>query len=896
MKVGKYLFVVIQVVALFGCGMDKKPNLNNPEQKSSSISTLSIKPEDWVIESTQNNGTEISTRKLKAEKLEFVKRNFKAPTLSPITVPESNGFEVYRIRGYEDLEASVYIQPKIYINSSSREGSILGYKTGTKDDHGNELVEISVPVALVNGLVPAIPSVANSTSDKGAAIPLPAQYVIPDVNALKNSVGKKVETLPVCPELFKLVFENKEYWATSPFSGLSACPLNQFFRIKFQASVEEMGRMLEAAAIKTESVTLITDLSVIIDVPKVIVQVQTSPDSFQKSLSNRLKGVTPIEAKNGKPAYLLSDIEELVSASLMDLAKSMSLKPIYSGDILSQGTRLTLKYFNAPMTCSNQGSCATLRASPLQLQPINFSWMESELLVAPLQTQTMTTLGAVANASSYISFPSRDQLSQVRRPEFFKGLNFSEIIRVCTQLSVSNWPEKLGDLKVYYGSSTSDQDYFKEYCRQIAYNGSIDTGDRNQFDGYYPLGKNTVVYPGAWLKIDVNSIEELTTARTRTDKTGQTVVESEIVDVLATDPNARITQCLEGENLACADYEKLRVTYKDSSGFPTQGPCQKGSADCVCIVKDNQEICTRGWFEALDYDCDPKDRRSYCPYWRTQKDTVDYEIEYDCKDVKTASNTSFLCIGGCSENHGLVCQEKSRKPIQVERQHLNCQEDDPSAGTAHREEYCVAPQYKCRKWTSNCKRYSVNQSFRIIHENVAPKWRQFNIDKGELPKRFWQDIYLKFVSPGSVVTNCNLDQFPRVYKGDSIYIKLPSGNEGFNLCDKPLWNEINTNPLYYPKVYIKNAISYDERRLCGTTEYSLTTDEVPFLGGSKLVPSQFSYKTVPHIGPVDGTCRAEKPFRIGDDLWFTERPPIRFSGSVSVLGKMLESIVTEVKP
>ncbi len=120
MNIGKVLVVAVQFIFILGCGMDSKkenPNPNDPEKNNNSISELSIKPEDWLIESSQKNGAQISTRRLKEEKLEFVKKNFHAPTLSPVTVPESNGFELYRIRGYKELEGAVYIQPKVYINT-----------------------------------------------------------------------------------------------------------------------------------------------------------------------------------------------------------------------------------------------------------------------------------------------------------------------------------------------------------------------------------------------------------------------------------------------------------------------------------------------------------------------------------------------------------------------------------------------------------------------------------------------------------------------------------------------------------------------------------------------------------------------------------------------------------
>lgn len=890
-------------VSLFilGCGMGQKTPTgggNDPKNKNDpSLNDLSIKAEDWLVESNTKNGTQITTRKLKSEKLDLVKRSFRAPTLAPVTVPESNGFELYEIHGYKELESSIYIHPKVYINTGSSEGSILGYKTGLKDDRGKDIIEISIPVALVNGLVPDLPTASNSGSELGSAIHLPSQFTISNSTALQNKVGKPISTLPVCPTLFKLTFEHKEYWAKNPFEGLSNCPLNQFFRIKFQAPSDEMGKMLETAAIRNEAVNLVTHLEVVIDIPKVIVEVQVQAEVFQADLKEKLLGLkSDIEDLNGRSAYLLTDVEEAIGASLVSLGKKAGMNPLYGSDLLSQINRLMFKYFTPPGTCLNGLTCSSLRQTPLQVEPVRFSWIESELLLSPLETRTVTALGAVANSSRFTALPARDQLSRVRRPEFFKGVSFPEVVRVCAALLSRNWPSKFEGSDVVYGSKEEDQLFFKEYCRQMIGNGIRNDEDVNQFDGYYPLGRNTVVYPGAWLKLEIDSIEELTTAKTRTDQNGHTRIESEVQDVLASDPNAKITQCIEGAAIACAEYEKVRMDYRDPAGNLIQGPCQKGSEDCVCAMKDGIESCFRGWYESLAFECDPAHTLTYCPYWRTQEDVVDYDIEYECHDETVNQKTTFLCIGGCKTETQMVCKEKHRTPIKAARQHLNCIEDDAVAGIAHRETYCTSPQYKCKRWQSNCTRYNVNQSFRVIHEGITPQWRPFNLDQGEYPKRLEQDLYLKFVSGNNVVSNCRLDLFPREFRGGSIYIKLPSEGEVEKICDQPLWNEVNTKPYHFPKVYLKNAISYEEQRLCGITEYSLTTEAIPFQGIDKIIPPQFFSKTVAHIGPIEGTCRAENPFRIGDDLWFRENPPVRITGRVAVLGKMLESIVTELKP
>ena len=893
-KIILLLTCTIYLGSVTGCGFSKKDDhANTPDQPNArSLPSVQIAPEDWIIEEGRHGKAQAIIKTVKAEKMDIVRRNFHVPLLRSITVPESNGFELYEVRGYTELENATYVHPKIYINTGNGQGQVLGYRTGKKDPAGRDLIEISLPVALVNGLVPNIPTVGGVQNGAGAAIALPSKYQIPDVNALKSRLGnKEISTLPVCPRLFRLVFEGHEYWARSPFDNLSACPVNQFFRISFQAPVEEMRRLLETAAVRDEAVSLISSMAVVFDMPRQIVDISFDPGDYALALTEALKQI-PASGKDqqGNSGYVVQDLEQSVTEALFELAKQSGFEPRYSASLVASINPLIANYFGAPFSCTSGGTCRSLLRRNMQRMPVRYSWMATEELAAGLETETVTALGAVANSSEFLAKPARDQLELVRRPQYFRGRLLSDVIRECTELVASNFafiPETTEEAK----------EYFKSYCRAIAANGVRDDGDPNQGDGYYPLGSNTVVYPGAWLKIDIDDISEFTTAKTRTLPDGRVIIESEVIDVLASDPNAKRTQCLDGTAVACAEYKTKQIPVRASSGdqMYSSQPCNKGEPGCDCVREtrpdgtQGDEVCNRRQYlfqEIMDYACEAKDEFEYCPYWRNQEEVVDYEYEWECQNVKVEDKSTFLCLGGCHEHYELRCQEKSKKPIKAIRQKLNGIEDDP-AGIAHRERVCRAPKYKCKRWATSCTRYTVNEVFHVVHEDVAARWRPFAIQKGEYPKRFEEDLYLKFVSPGKVVTGCRLNRFPREFRGNSIYIKMPSErNEGLQPCDQPLWDEHNTQSLYLPKVYIKNSISYAERRLCGSTEFSFTTREVPMTDGDGLVPPQFSHKTETRIGPIRATCRSENPFQIGSDLWFTEFPAIRFSGRVSVLGRV----------
>jgi|GEM_PF-2100097 len=890
-----------------GCGFSKTDANGSGEavagnSNPGSLSSLQIGPEDWTIEEGARGKAQAIVKTVKPEKMAVVRKYFRVPRLSAVTVPESNGFELYDVRGYSELESAVYIRPKVYINTGNGQGQVLGYRTGKKDPLGRDLIEISIPVALVNGLVPNIPTIGGVQNGPGAAVTLPSKYQIPDVNALRSRLAsKELATLPVCPKLFRMTFEGREYWARSPFDHLSNCPVNQFFRIAFQAPADEMRGLLETAAVRDEAVSLITSLAVVFDVPRQIVDVSFKPQDFRTALPLALAKI-PVAGKDrqGADGYMVQDLEEAVTETLFDLAKEAGLEPRYSSALVATINPLIANYFGAPYACEAGGTCRSLLRYHLQRMPVRYTWMATEELAASLETESVTALGAVANSSEFLAKPAREQLEMVRRPQYFRGRALSDIIQECRELAAAGFafvPE----------NTDAGRAYFRSYCVTLVANGVSDEGDSNQSDGYYPLGSNTVVYPGAWLKIDIDDISEFTTAKTRTLPDGRVVVESEVVDILAADPNAKRTQCLDGNAVACTEYQIKSIPVRSSSGDPlySNEPCRKGESGCDCTRATNaegapgEEVCVRRQYlfqDVMDYSCDVADQFEFCPYWRNQEEVVDYKVEWQCENVKVEDKTTFLCIGGCHERYEIQCKEKSREPVKAIRQKLNCIEDDP-LGSASRERMCRAPKYKCKRWATSCTRYSVNEVFNIVHEDIAAKWRPFAIQKGEYPKRFEEDISLKFVSPGRVVSGCRLNRFAREFRGNSVYIKMPSEkNEGLQPCEQPLWDEHNTQPLYLPKVYVKNAISYPERRLCGRTEYSFTTKEVPMTDGAGLVPPQFSFKTESRIGPIREACRAETAFQIGSDLWFTEYPAVRFSGRVSVLGRVLESIVTEAKP
>ncbi len=907
----KPFVLALMMIAMSACSVKKNHDTQtsspHPSPSSAGVqagqnsdhpsSNVTITESDWDVESTEVvPGLSRTVKTLRASKLEEVRKNFKTPRLVGITVPQSNSFELYRILGLESAQNSIFIHPKLFISSNTEKGSILGYRTGGKDLKGNEIIAISIPMALVNGLVDSVPLIGGSQSGSGSAISLPEKFKIPNVQSLKTAVGSEnLDTLQACPKVFKLTFEGRQYFAKSPFEHLSTCPINQFFRVVFQAPTQEMKKLLESGAINDESVQIVTELSVEFDAPKKSVEISIDPNLFKTAFEQTLAGyeVQDFISPNQVSAYSLQDIESALVDALFSLIQQTQVTPQYSNLMPRLIERLMDGYLSAPFQCAKGGICRTMLPRMKERNVIRYSWTEGEALASPLESESVIALGAVANSSEFQARPSTIFLKNENRPEFFRGKPVSQILSECKDLSKFEFPF-IADFDV------PQRPIVESYCNWVSAQVAAQTLESGSEDGYFPFGANTTVYPGAWLKIDISEISEFTTAKTRTKADGTLVIESEVKDLLAADPKAQRTSCTEGAQIACEKYATRQVMVRGPNGDPVLGdnPCTKGDPGCSCFKKSEEspeEVCTSKGYQfqqVLDYECDPQDEFSYCPYYRTEQQVIGTETEWECNDIKVQDRTTFLCLGGCYERYEKQCKTKSVKQIQAGRQLLNCIEDDPK-GSGARVKECRRPKYLCEQWSTKCSRYSVNESFQIIHEEVAPKWRPFAIEKGEFPKRFEDQVYLKFVSPKGEVRDCRLDQFGRFFKGNTLFIKIPDEDNSEKPCGVPLWNEENKKALYLPKVFIKNTIQYPESRLCGRTEYSFITKEIPIGGTRTVVPQTFSRQTEIHIGPVAGSCRADHPTQINSDLWFEEMPPVRFSGRVSVLGRVLESIVDD---
>ncbi len=877
-------------------GSAQTPNLNE------------ITEADWTSSEETVGKVKVLTRELSVQKLESIRKSFNSPDLSQVSLLESDGYDLFYSSGYPATDNYAFINPKVYVSTSTDKGAIIGYKTGELDGKGRELISVSIPVAIVNGLVNSIPLIGGSGSGVEQAISLPPKYVIRNLNALSAAVTpKKLQTLPVCPQVFRLSYKGKEYRAFSPFKNLSICPFNQFFRVVFKAPIDEMRALLEAAAIQDESVTIVTDMSAQFAMPKRMTTITIDQKDFYASLKKEIGKYTlfGVDSEDGA-LYQSKDIESAVQDALFSIIKTSGLDPQYSDGMPRILSDLVDNYFSTPTECVGGGICRSVLSQPMKRTSIPYSWTEAEALSTPIETQAISSLGAVANSSDFIGSPSWTVMQMENMPPFFSGKLFNQIASEC-----STYQSSTASLTAI-GLSPDQVQTILGYCQIINDRkiGSATDGDNG--DGYYPLGSNTTVYPGAWVKLDVDEISEFTTAKTKQNADGSMQVESEVRDLMAGVDAKNKTKCTEGNAIACEEYETEDTKVLDSTGAPliSHVSCQKGEIGCSCKTDQNNiETCGQDvvqYQKTNKYNCKPEDQYQTCPYRIADEQVVDYEVEHTCTDVKVESKQGFLCFGGCSERHETQCNETKRTPVKAQVVRPNCFDpaivtinntiSDPSKrlpnGTADFKIECKKPEYLCKRWSNNCTHYAVNESFQIVHEDIAPKWRPFNISKGEYPQHFEDQLFLKFVSPKGTVTNCPLAKFGRILKGNTLYIKIPDETNADLPCGVPLWSNETVKPLYLPKVFLKNEIHYPVERMCGVTEYSFLTQNIPLQGAAQIVPTAFQNSTVVHLGPVENSCRYANKTLVGADYWFEEVPPIRVKGRVSVLGRVFESLIS----
>ena len=149
--------------------------------------------------------------------------------------------------------------------------------------------------------------------------------------------------------------------------------------------------------------------------------------------------------------------------SFFELGKSLQLEVRDGPGIQSKIRPLIANYFGEPFQCKAGANCRSWLKAKRQHAPAVVSWQEEESLSTPLTARTISSLGAVANSTLFISKPSLDQLSLVKRPRLFHGSSFSDVQKECKAFS----DEKYTFVPIISNAGSDERAELIQYCQTI---------------------------------------------------------------------------------------------------------------------------------------------------------------------------------------------------------------------------------------------------------------------------------------------------------------------------------------------------------------------------------------------------------------------------------------------
>lgn len=211
---------------------------------------------------------------------------------------------------------------------------------------------------------------------------------------------------------------------------------------------------------------------------------------------------------------------------------------------------------------------------------------------------------------------------------------------------------------------------------------------------------------------------------------------------------------------------------------------------------------------------------------------------------------------------------------------------------------CSHPQPICAAWNTQCLQYTVNYKLEQHHENPFPRWREFNTAQGERPDQYTNQIVLKFSSPNRVVKDCDLSRFGRTFGQDGTQeIRIPLVSDHFVCGDgQELWTAENSESSdQLPQLYIKNNARTNTQKPCGISESVRQANHISTIQSRLIVPDNLRSILEVRSGPVPGSCRHENPIFMGQVPHFNERAPLKFSGTIQVLGRVMETLMNDIR-
>ncbi|NDD93298.1 hypothetical protein EBZ37_14610, partial [bacterium] len=353
-------------------------------------------------------------------------------------------------------------------------------------------VRLSVPFLLLDGSVDVIPlpGAGATVGGEGTALIVPLSHRMMDRAAferVKASEQLQVQTMDLCPKRIRLIYRNREFLGRIEVRSASLCPVNELNRVEFEAKEGEVKEILEASALHPESVQVIADLESQQRKFRKVSELQLEAQFLQKALLQEFYLTQPSSMGSwGKKLFSLESIGEGWNRTFRRIFKEQAVSLPPESEIQRSLQEYVDRFFDPITSCRGGGLCRALREQESVFDAVQLRWAEADPDQTQIKVQQSALLGPVAQSSAFLSLPS--QLTQLRaiRPEEFEPLSELDILTRCLQVNLNPLLSHLS-----------------AYCE--LYLALHQSEDR---DGYFPFGVNTTVFPGAWLKIDLEEISE----------------------------------------------------------------------------------------------------------------------------------------------------------------------------------------------------------------------------------------------------------------------------------------------------------------------------------------------------------------------------------------------------
>ncbi len=257
--------MVLAAIYLSACSPSKGPE----NVDASSASKQPGKTEWTVQELTAPSGAVKATVSVRSnEAIEGLKRTYRQSALIPVPVDPKYNVQLFRIRGSENADSTIYIAPRLFAYGSAQRGSVA------PQDNRDGTVSLSFPLALIDGGRENIKG-----ADDKLEVPVPKELRIQDIDALRKELNERFQKpqvlsgMPGCPSRITLTVNDRAYDATPKgMSDSNFCQLNQAIQAPLRVTLEDarfiFQEALYAGAVKAQA-TFETEVPFIISSVKV---------------------------------------------------------------------------------------------------------------------------------------------------------------------------------------------------------------------------------------------------------------------------------------------------------------------------------------------------------------------------------------------------------------------------------------------------------------------------------------------------------------------------------------------------------------------------------------------------------------------------------------------------